>query len=110
MPKFNETYCSQCGGAFGPGDHGYSRCDHHKGLTNLDEQAIGGQTLDEQIKTIITKLRAGCIMQWTGDGSDNREVNIKDTNAVMADIAVILQAIFDPENQPSQFGTLLTKG
>jgi SNF2 family DNA or RNA helicase len=28
-PRFNRTYCSQCGGVFGPGDHGYSHCDQH---------------------------------------------------------------------------------
>lgn len=31
-PKFAKTYCSQCGGEFGPGDHGYSHCTDHKGL------------------------------------------------------------------------------
>ena len=29
VPKFNKTYCSQCGGQFGPGDHGYSDCRQH---------------------------------------------------------------------------------
>lgn len=28
-PKFKETFCSQCGGAFGPGDSGFSHCDQH---------------------------------------------------------------------------------
>ena len=27
--KFQETYCSQCGGEFGPGDHGFSACSDH---------------------------------------------------------------------------------
>jgi uncharacterized protein len=27
--KFDETYCSQCGQSFGPGDHGYSHCEDH---------------------------------------------------------------------------------
>ena len=36
MPKFEQTYCSQCGEAFGPGDEGYSHCDQHKGLANPD--------------------------------------------------------------------------
>jgi regulator of replication initiation timing len=31
LPKFAETFCSQCGGAFGPGDSGYSHCDQHLG-------------------------------------------------------------------------------
>lgn len=28
-PKFSETFCSQCGGKFGPGDKGYSHCEDH---------------------------------------------------------------------------------
>lgn len=28
-PRFEITYCSQCGGEFGPGDHGYSHCLSH---------------------------------------------------------------------------------
>ena len=28
-PKFANVYCSQCGQAFGPGDHGYSHCVDH---------------------------------------------------------------------------------
>lgn len=27
--KFRETYCSQCGEEFGPGDSGFSHCDQH---------------------------------------------------------------------------------
>ena len=27
--RFEKTYCSQCGGEFGPGDHGYSHCTDH---------------------------------------------------------------------------------
>lgn len=27
--RFQKTYCSQCGGEFGPGDHGYSHCEDH---------------------------------------------------------------------------------
>lgn len=29
MSKFVKTYCSQCGGEFGPGDSGYSHCSDH---------------------------------------------------------------------------------
>jgi hypothetical protein len=32
-PKYSNVYCSQCGGDFGPGDHGFSHCDSHKGPT-----------------------------------------------------------------------------
>lgn len=28
-PKFKETFCSQCGCTFGPGDRGFSHCDQH---------------------------------------------------------------------------------
>lgn len=28
-PRFQETFCSQCGGKFGPGDSGFSHCDQH---------------------------------------------------------------------------------
>jgi hypothetical protein len=36
-PKFADTYCSSCGGSFGPGDHGFSHCESHKGKKNLDD-------------------------------------------------------------------------
>ena len=36
-PKFNKVSCSQCGGEFGPRDSGFSHCEDHKGLKNLDE-------------------------------------------------------------------------
>ena len=33
---FEQTYCSQCGQAFGPGDHGWSHCENHAHLTPVD--------------------------------------------------------------------------
>lgn len=30
-PRFLEVACSQCGGAFGPGEHGFSNCTAHQG-------------------------------------------------------------------------------
>lgn len=30
QPRFLNTYCSQCGRDFGPGDHGYSHCANHQ--------------------------------------------------------------------------------
>lgn len=38
-PKFPETFCSQCGGAFGPGDHGYSHCRDHRVATITPDAA-----------------------------------------------------------------------
>lgn len=29
-PRFAETFCSQCGKAFGPGDSGFSHCTDHR--------------------------------------------------------------------------------
>ncbi len=29
-PRFANVSCSQCGQDFGPGDHGFSHCEHHK--------------------------------------------------------------------------------
>ncbi len=29
--RFQQTSCSQCGQNFGPGEHGFSHCDHHPG-------------------------------------------------------------------------------
>lgn len=28
-PRFPATYCSSCGGEFGPGNHGFSHCEDH---------------------------------------------------------------------------------
>lgn len=33
--KFHETFCSQCGGEFGPGNEGFSHCKNHKHLSRL---------------------------------------------------------------------------
>lgn len=32
-PRFENTYCSQCGGEFGPGNHGFSHCADHRKAT-----------------------------------------------------------------------------
>ena len=32
--KFQNTFCSQCGEEFGPGDHGYSHCSNHQSFAN----------------------------------------------------------------------------
>lgn len=46
MPKFKETFCSQCGGKFGPGDSGFSHCTDHT---------------PERIKTGYTSLRIATV-------------------------------------------------
>lgn len=45
--RFPVTYCSNCGKAFGPGDHGFSHCTSHKGkrqLTAREESAALANT------------------------------------------------------------------
>lgn len=32
-PRFEQVFCSQCGGEFGPGDSGYSHCEDHRKAT-----------------------------------------------------------------------------
>jgi hypothetical protein len=38
--KFAETYCSQCGEAFGPGDEGFSSCSEHLRAENERLRAL----------------------------------------------------------------------
>ena len=33
--RFQRTFCSQCGGAFGPGPHGFSYCSNHADKVRL---------------------------------------------------------------------------
>ena len=35
--KFKMVYCSHCGRGFGPGDQGYSHCEHHRGKKVIEE-------------------------------------------------------------------------
>ena len=36
--KFANTFCSQCGKEFGPGNHGFSHCqDHNKSIKEMEE-------------------------------------------------------------------------
>jgi hypothetical protein len=37
-PSFPETWCSQCGKGFGPGNHGFSHCEDHQFATIASKQ------------------------------------------------------------------------
>lgn len=37
-PRYTNVQCSQCGGEFGPGDHGFSHCENHVG--KLDHSRV----------------------------------------------------------------------
>ncbi len=43
MAKFDRTFCSQCGGEFGPGDEGFSHCDQHTGLVDTDADELDAE-------------------------------------------------------------------
>ena len=58
MPKFDKTYCSQCGGEFGPGDSGYSHCDQHKGLANADDLSPTVKRVMKQFESGLARRRA----------------------------------------------------
>jgi hypothetical protein len=55
-PKFEVTYCSNCGGRFGPGNHGYSHCEQH--------------TAPEQASAKARETRAEAYAQWIADDCD----------------------------------------
>lgn len=62
MPKFKETFCSQCGGAFGPGDSGFSHCDQHvaeMSLEQIHEQTQGSDLYSPTVKRIMRDWSAG---------------------------------------------------
>jgi hypothetical protein len=55
-PKFDVTYCSNCGRQFGPGDHGYSHCEQHMTPQQASEKA--------------RETRAEVYAQWIADDCD----------------------------------------
>ena len=50
-PRFHTTYCSQCGGEFGPGDHGFSDCRDH----------APKETAYERMTNMFTRKAEQCI-------------------------------------------------
>lgn len=57
MLKFQETFCSQCGGTFGPGDSGFSHCDQHEHLQNLDDLSPTVRKVMQQFDSALTRRR-----------------------------------------------------
>jgi hypothetical protein len=51
MPKFEKTYCINCGAEFGPGDHGFSHCFSHMSaddqIAYLHESLEDGASADD---------------------------------------------------------------
>jgi len=73
MSKFEKTYCSQCGGEFGPGDSGFSHC--------ADHESPGVREAMEAFEVALAKRRMEefglpwHVEPW-GDGSKPPYVNI----------------------------------
>jgi hypothetical protein len=57
MARFNKTFCSSCGGEFGPGDSGFSHCDQHASLANRDELSPTVQRVMTQFDSALTRRR-----------------------------------------------------
>jgi hypothetical protein len=69
--KFSKTYCSQCGGEFGPGNAGYSHCrDHRKPAATKIPTSVLNSYAD--LLTRLTKLRPVEI-RYTADAADLEE-------------------------------------
>lgn len=67
MARFDETFCSQCGGEFGPGYSGFSHCDQHEGRTNYDGLSPAKHRFRcpypiDNIKSALACMRAGHCM------------------------------------------------
>lgn len=56
--RFPKTYCSQCGGEFGPGNEGFGHCSDHKALALLQRYVDLDITSD--------KVRGNDILQTSG--------------------------------------------
>ena len=70
-PKFAETFCSQCGGKFGPGDHGYSHCLDHRKYARRAK--LAQQT--DQMGAEIARLRSALNAMLTQFGLDEDDWN-----------------------------------
>lgn len=59
-PHFAKTYCSQCGGEFGPGDHGFSHCQDHRSLMGVapleDERLAAFMEIASLLRSVDQKL------------------------------------------------------
>jgi hypothetical protein len=71
--RFPNTYCSQCGGEFGPGDHGYSHCQDHRmnamtpaNYSELANEHVVGVMLVEAIGNAIRRAQKACPTLDTG--------------------------------------------
>ena len=55
--KFANTYCSQCGAEFGPGDHGFSSCKEHRVKRGGAGRGQGRPPVKAGEETVTVSLR-----------------------------------------------------
>jgi hypothetical protein len=56
--KFEKTFCSQCGGEFGPGDHGFSHCSTHRTLAKAKADPMWATRRIEQMSQALEVVKA----------------------------------------------------
>lgn len=87
MKKFANVSCSQCGRDFGPGDHGFSHCEHHLApllsfkLNVLDgiraqfaDDRLTSAELVEQLTEWLAEQRREIRALHIGDGALSEDV------------------------------------
>lgn len=76
---FDQVYCSQCGGSFGPGYHGYSHCSDHT------ESALASQQKADDIHTCSYYCtRPACIRAQRDELRDKMEAQQKEMDRLTA--------------------------
>ena len=55
--RFVNTYCSQCGAEFGPGDHGFSSCKEHRVKRGGAGRGQGRPPVKAGEETVTVSLR-----------------------------------------------------
>lgn len=106
--KYLNTFCSQCGEEFGPGDHGYSRCiDHNinKAKTEIDRLRAIVSFLSTRVSYLehsdangipSVKVKIGCY--WPQESSNDPCNN---TDEDLADLPLIeyIEALLAKESR-----------
>ena len=76
QPRFENTFCSQCGQEFGPGDHGFSHCRNH----SQDVFSMAGQTarLHLALSELAALVRGECpaLLDETRGGNSRLDMEI----------------------------------
>lgn len=77
--KFAQTWCSQCGREFGPGNHGFSHCENHAAI---DALAAERDALAAKLSKITRHARKAGKARWKGTTKAERSAAMR--KAVLA--------------------------